>query len=222
MASRKTPHGRATTDGHLIEGVGWASNHSVSNTGVQFTAGRLDLLRSCHDLRPWFGARPTPFYPTPTQFSFLVALGCTTEYHPAIGQSPFPLGVQVVSTDRSLADPVRGSLAAQAVTTFGTSANALSHILHHAGSSLVVIDLRTVRDAEHFIGFLKSSDLRRIPIVAVGTPDDYKGLSPTALESLGAKFQSPLSPVEFALFTAGLPSGKSVATDSNGREDRVS
>jgi hypothetical protein len=161
------------------------------------------------------------FYPARAQFSFLVALGCTTEYNPAIGQSPLPLGVQVVSTDRSLADTVRETLASQAVTTFGTSADALSHVLHHAGSSLLIIDLRTVRDAEHFIGFLKSSDLRRIPIAAVGAPDNYKGLSPAALESLAAKFQTPISPVELALFTAGLPAENSGATDSRGREDRV-
>jgi hypothetical protein len=119
----------------------------------------------------------------------------------------------VVTTDRSLADTVKATLTSHAVTTFGTCADALSHLLQHpdAPSRFVIMDLQTLRDAEHFIGFLKSSELRGIPIVTIGAPDDYKRLSPKALESLAAKFQAPLSRVELALFAAALRAGQPVA-----------
>ena len=119
----------------------------------------------------------------------------------------------MVTTDRSLADTVKVTLTAHAVTTFGTCADALSHLLQHsdAPSRFVIIDLQTIRDAEHFIGFLKSSELRGIAIAAIGAPDDYKGLSPKALESLATKFQAPVSRVELALFAAGLRAAQAVA-----------
>ena len=43
----------------LMEAPLIKSDYWLVGLVVQFTVGRLDLLRSCHDLRPWFGARPT-------------------------------------------------------------------------------------------------------------------------------------------------------------------
>ena len=119
----------------------------------------------------------------------------------------------MVTTDRSLADTVKVTLTSHAVTTFRTCADALSHLLEHpdAPSRFVIMDLQTISDAEHFIGFLKSSELRSIPIAAIGAPNDYRRLSSRALESLATKFQVPLSRVELALFAAALRAGQSVA-----------
>jgi len=92
------------------------------------------------------------------------------------------------------------------VLVFASPSDALNHLLRNPASRILVADLDTTSDVDQLINFIKSSPLRRVCIVSVGSPDTYTELSPAVLQSIDATLRTPQSAGDLAIVSGTLQS----------------
>lgn len=96
---------------------------------------------------------------------------------------------------------VRAGLKQRTLTIFTESTQLLPALLRipNPGSCLLFIDLATAPDAARVIGFVKaSSTLNKMPIVTLGTADDYDIFDQRALAAVNGVIELPCGPTDIA------------------------
>jgi hypothetical protein len=107
----------------------------------------------------------------------------------------------VITARRSFLEEVESGLKTGAIHRFEAGDEALRVILQNlqGHSSVVLLDLATVSDAVHLITFLKSSpSTRSIPIVSIGTAQDYDNLQPEVRGYISGMLHLPCTAEEIA------------------------
>ena len=100
-----------------------------------------------------------------------------------------------------MGDLVRAGLNKRTLTVFTESTQLLPALLRipNPGSCLLFIDLATVPDAARVIGFVKaSSTINGMPIVTLGTADDYDIFDQRTLASVNGVIELPCGPTDIA------------------------
>ena len=96
---------------------------------------------------------------------------------------------------------VRAGLNKRTLTVFTESTQLLPALLRipDPGSCLLFIDLSTVPDAARVIGFVKtSSTINQMPVVTLGTADDYDVFDQRSLASVNGVIELPCGPTDIA------------------------
>jgi len=100
-----------------------------------------------------------------------------------------------------LGELVRAGLNKRTLNTFTESTQLLSALLRvpNPGSCVLFIDLGTVPDAPRVIGFVKaSSTINSMPIVTLGTADDYDVFDQRSLALVNGVIELPCGPTDIA------------------------
>ena len=107
----------------------------------------------------------------------------------------------LLSTRASLEELVRAGLNKRTLKVFTESTQLLPALLQipNPGSCLLFIDLATVPDAARVIGFVKTSrSINSMPIVTLGTADDYDIFDQRSLASVNGVIELPCGPTDIA------------------------
>jgi hypothetical protein len=100
-----------------------------------------------------------------------------------------------------LGELVRAGLKQRTLTIFTESTQLLPALLRipNPESRLLFIDLATVPDAARVIGFVKaSSTINSMPIVTLGTADDYDIFDQRTFASVNGVIELPCGPTDIA------------------------
>ena len=100
-----------------------------------------------------------------------------------------------------MCDLIRGGVKNRSVHMFAESTQLLPALLRtrDPSSSLLFIDLATVPDAARVIGFVKaSSTISKIPIVTLGTAEDYDSFDPQSLGTVNGVVEIPCGATDIA------------------------
>jgi len=126
----------------------------------------------------------------------------------------------LLSTRASLGELVRAGLKQRTLTIFTESTQLLPALLQipNPGSCLLFIDLSTAPDAARVIGFVKtSSTINSMPVVTLGTADDYDIFDQRTLASVNGVIELPCGPTDIATvvepLTQASPPSPNVARD---------
>jgi hypothetical protein len=109
-----------------------------------------------------------------------------------------------LSTDGALSKGIVSALAPFPILVFTSAPDALNHLLRHTDCRLLVIDLDTTPDIEHLINFIKSSPLRRVELVSIGSAASHGALAAEILNWIAATLRTPQSPADLAAVTGTL------------------
>jgi hypothetical protein len=107
----------------------------------------------------------------------------------------------LLSTRAALGELVRAGLNKRTLDTFTESTQLLPVLLRipNPESCLLFIDLATVPDAARVINFVKaSSSINRMPIVTLGTADDYDVFDQRSLTVVNGVIELPCGPTDIA------------------------
>ena len=119
-----------------------------------------------------------------------------------VGADHFPLATALLlSTRASLGEMVRAGLNKRTLDVFRESTQLFPALLRipNPASCLLFIDLATVPDAERVISFVKaSSTVNQMPIVTLGTADDYDVFDQRALAAVNGVIELPCGPTDIA------------------------
>ena len=113
--------------------------------------------------------------------------------------------VHVVTCNPALPEIVIAALKTTAVSHSPSGAAFIEKIVRDPirKQSCVIIDLATITDGEHLISFIQSSpSIRHLPIVAIGTPENFEALSEGVEASLNGVVNVPYTAGELAIVIA--------------------
>ena len=109
-----------------------------------------------------------------------------------------------LATDGALSKGIVSAFSPLPALAFTSPPDALNHLLRHTDCRLPVIDLDTTPDIEHLINFIKSSPLRRVGLVSIGSAASHGALAPEILNWVAATLRTPQSPADLAKVTGPL------------------
>jgi hypothetical protein len=119
-----------------------------------------------------------------------------------------------------LGELVRAGLNKRTLSVFTESTQLLPALLQmpNPASCLLFVDLATVPDAARVIGFVKTSSIiNSMPIVTLGTADDYDVFDQRSLASVNGVIELPCGPTDIATvvepLTQASPPSLSVTRD---------
>lgn len=113
--------------------------------------------------------------------------------------------VHVVTCNPALPDIVKAALKTSAVAHAPSGSAFIEKIVRDPirKESCVLVDLATIPDGERLIAFIQSSpSIRHLPIVALGTPDNFDSLSEGVEPSLNGVITAPYTAGEVAAVIA--------------------
>jgi hypothetical protein len=108
----------------------------------------------------------------------------------------------VVTTDAAIVQMVKAGFSFARVRHHRVTNDVVTFLLRNdaSRSSLAIVDINTIPDAEHLITFIKSSAaIRHTPLVTtIASEDRYDTLTRGVLETVNGVITLPCSPEEFA------------------------
>lgn len=114
--------------------------------------------------------------------------------------------VHLISRSEAVLAMVKAGLKTSTILHALDSRAFLAAVLHRPYSTeeCVIVDLSTVTDAEHIIGFTKTSALSRLPMVVLGTEEAVDSLSDEVQALINGLITAPYTPGEIAAVVASL------------------
>jgi hypothetical protein len=114
--------------------------------------------------------------------------------------------LHILTTDATLAGTLMTALVPGKVFPYATSPEILNYLLknRHRSEDILLVDLATTPDAERFLLFLTSTPLRTVPVVTIGSADNYASLAPPLLASLVVTLRTPQTPADVAAIARAL------------------